>query len=218
MRCGITDACIFALVFGAVGLAPAPARAQVNPFSSFNKLVSTNGFAPIVYDRDMRRVVSFRENLYRYPAPGQETHELAFDFYLGLRAGGASSWLTDTPLGEAGYEIGTNLIRTVQESRGIRVTTTFFAPFGLDARAFVVVAELENIGADANDVALFSIHNFHTGAGTNQNTGEHITWNSTLGAYVESSAVAGAPHGVLLAKPITAATHHMASPSNPYPA
>src|SRR5205814_1612628 len=88
------------------------------------------------------------------------------------------------------------------------VTSNGFAPFGLDARVLVLVAELENIGRDATDVALFSIHNFHTGGGANQTAGEHITWDGSLGAYLESSAGIDAPHGVLVAKPITAAAHH----------
>src|SRR5437870_5934804 len=183
-----------AIAMALVGLA------QVNPFTSFRKLTTSNGFAPAVYDQDMRRIVSFRENLYRYPAPGQETRELAFDLYFGLRVGGQSVWLTGTPLAEAGYENGTNLIRIVQNEHGIRLTTTYFAPFGLQARAFIAVVELENTGPDTSDVALFSLHNFHVGGGASQNTGEHIAWSRALGAYLESSASSGAPHGVLVAK------------------
>ncbi len=190
------------------------AAAQVAPYTSFRKLVSANGWSPIVYDLETRRLVSFREHLYRYPAPGEETRELAYDMYLGLRINGTSAWLTGTALDSAAYETGTGLIRTVQTERGVRVTTTYVAPFGLAKHAFLVVAELENTGADASDVALFTIHNFHTGGGANQTQGEHIEWNAALGAYLESSS---AWSGVLLAKPLAPATHHTASPANPYP-
>jgi GH15 family glucan-1,4-alpha-glucosidase len=203
-------------IAGAIALALVGV-AQVNPFASFRELTSSNGFAPIVYDAQARKIVSFRENLYRFPAPGQQTRELAFDLYLGLRVNGQGAWLKDVPLTAASYEVGTNLIRTVQEDRGIRVTTTYFAPFDLPARAFVLVARLENVGADASDVALFSLHNFHTGGGPNQTSAERIVWDADLGAYLESSMSAGAPAGVLIAKPLTPATHHTASPANPYP-
>lgn len=200
-------------------LAPAGAGAApmgpVAPFSSFHRLAAANGFAPIVYDASSRRLVSFRENMYRYPAPGLETRDLAFDCYLGLGVGGASGWLTDTPLDEVGYEVGTGLIRTVQTARGLRVTTTYTAPFGLDARAFLVVAELENTGPDVSRVSLFTLHNFHTGGGSSQTAAERIRWHG--GAYLESSDAPDAPRGTLVVRPLGPVTHHTASPANPFP-
>ncbi|MCK6545027.1 MYXO-CTERM sorting domain-containing protein [Myxococcota bacterium] len=192
------------------------AMAQAVPYTSFRKLVTSNGFAPAVYDLESRRIVSFREHLYRTPTSTTQTRELAYDVYLGLRVDGASRWLTDVPLDEAGYEPGTGLIRTVQSERGIRVTTTWTSPFLLDAPALVVVAELENVGADTRDVALFSLHNFHVGGGSGTQN-ERVRWDAALGAYLESSTLSSAPRGVLVAKPLTPATRHTASPDNPYP-
>jgi len=195
----------------------APAFGQATPYTSHRKLTSTNGYAPMVFDLEQRRVTSFREHMYRFPSPGVETKELAFDLYLGLDAGGTSAWLTETALESAGYEVGTNLIRTVQERSGVRVTTTYAAPWGLDARAMLVVAEVEATGAAVPGAALFSLHNFHLGGGADGTDAEQITWDSNLGAYLESSSAGDSAQGVLVAKPLTAASKHTATPSNPYP-
>ena len=205
------------VVAGLIALFPAELLAQATPYTSYRKLSSANGFAPIVFDLERRRVVSFRENMYRFPEPGAETRELAFDLYLGLAAGGGSGWLTERPLLEAGYEVGTGLIRTVQEADGLRVTTTYTAPWGLRERAMLVVAEVEPIAGDVSNAALFSLHNFHVGGGPDATGDERIVWTPALGAYVESSAAIDAAQGVLVAKPLTPATRHTASPANPYP-
>jgi hypothetical protein len=198
-------------------LLPKGVLAQAAPFTSFRRLVTSNGFAPAVIDLEARRLTIFRENLYRYPAPGVETRNLAFDLYLGLRASGQSAWLTSSRIDEAGYERGTNLIRTVQRRGSLRVTTTYFAPMDLAARALVVVAEIRNEGPDLSDVALFSIHNFHLGGGADRTEGEQIRWDPSARGYVESSAAPGAAAGALLIQPFTPATHHTASPENPFP-
>ncbi len=175
-------------------------------------MVTSNGYAPAVIDLETRRLTTFRENLYRYPAPGRETRNLAYDLYLGLRVAGQSRWLTEVAFDEAGYETGTNLIRTVQRDRGVRVTTTYVAPMTLDARALLVTAEVSNEGPDTTDVAIFSIHNFLVGGGAGRNENERIVWDAALGAYLES----GTSGGVLIAKPLGTAKH-AATPSNPFP-
>ncbi len=207
-----------ALRVGAICLAllGAPAYAQTAPSASFRKLVSSNGFAPVVYDVEARRAVSFREHLYRYPRAGLETRELLYDLYLGLRTGSSSRWMTDVRIDQAGYVPGTGLIRTEQRVGGLLLSTTYFSPFELEFPAFVAIGRLENTGADTTDVALFSIHNFHLGGGADRARGESIRWDAQLGAYIESSAVADAAQGGLLIAPLGVATHHQASPMNPY--
>lgn len=183
--------------------------AQAQPFTSFRKLPSANGWAPIVVDLETRRLTIFRENMYRYPSPGLETRNLAYDLYLGLRASGQSRWLTDVRLDEAGYEPGTNLVRTVQRQGGVRVTTTYFAPFDLPARAFVVIAEL-TAERDVDDVALFSLHNFHLGGGSDHTTQERIAWDGR--ALIER----GSGPGAAVFLPLGSAVHYTASPANPF--
>lgn len=197
----------------AVISAETSANAQAQPFTSFRRLVTANGFAPAVIDLEARRLTILRENMYRYPAPGIETRNLAYDLYLGLRAAGQSRWLTDVRLDEAGYETGTNLIRTVQRDSGLRVTTHYVAPMSLEARALLIVAEVVNEGPDTSDVALFSIHNFHLGSGPDRTTGERVRWDASFGAYLET----GAGSGTLIIKPLTPASRHTASPNNPFP-
>ncbi len=199
-----------------LALLGAPAYAQTAPSASFRKLVSSNGFAPVVYDVEARRAVSFREHLYRYPRAGLETRELLYDLYLGLRTGSSSRWMTDVRIDQAGYVPGTGLIRTEQRVGGLLLSTTYFSPFELEFPAFVAIGRLENTGADTTDVALFSIHNFHLGGGADRARGESIRWDAQLGAYIESSAVADAAQGGLLIAPLGVATHHQASPMNPY--
>lgn len=199
-----------------LSLLSAPVSAQTAPAASFRKLVSSNGFAPVVFDVEARRAVSFREHLYRYPRAGQETRELLYDLYLGLRTGNSSRWMTDVRIDQAGYLPGTGLIRTEQRVGGLLLSTTYFSPFELEYPAFVAIGRLENTAADATDVALFSIHNFHLGGGPDGTRGESITWDATLGAYLESSALTDAAQGGLLIAPLVSATRHQASPMNPY--
>lgn len=206
---GVWAAVIFSLLC-------APASAQTAPAASFRKLVSSNGYAPVVFDVEARRAVSFREHLYRYPRAGLETRELLYDLYLGLRTGNTSRWMTDVRIDQAGYVPGTGLIRTEQRVGGLLLSTTYFSPFELEFPAFVAIGRLENTGAEASDVALFSIHNFHLGGGADGTRGESIRWDAQLGAYIESSALADAAQGGLLIVPLGGATHHQASPMNPY--
>lgn len=185
------------------------AHAQARPFASYRRLTSANGWAPLVYDVESRRVTVFRENMYRFPAPGQETRDLAYDLYLGLRAGGRGGWLSEVALDEVGYEPGTNLVRTVQRSEGLRVTTTYYAPYDLPARAFVVVAEVV-AERDVTDATLYSLHNFHLGSGPDATVGERIGRRGA--ALVET----GVGPGALVILPLTPAAHATASPENPY--
>ena len=197
-------------------LAAALLATQVAPFRSLDRLTSSNGYAPIVYDLPQRRIVSFRENMYRFPEPGVQTRDLAFDLYLGLRVAGQSRWLTEVALDEAGYEVGTGLIRTVQTVGDLRVTTHYVAPFGIDLRAMLVTATVENVGAAVQDVAVFSLHNFHVGAGNDATDSERIVWDAARGAYVESSAATGSASGTLVIKPISAIDGRTAGSANPY--
>ncbi len=209
---------LIALVAIGVGvtMTTGDAGAQAVPRPTWRKLVSSNGYAPVVFDLEARRINGFRENLYRYPGPGQETRELAYDLYLGLRAEGQSRWMTEVAVDEAGYELGTGIIRTVQRVGGLRLTTRYFAPFTLDARAFVVVAELENLGAEVRDVALFTLHNFHVGGGPDGHAEERIVWDPSLSAYVERSSHPDAARGALVVKPLSAPDGRTAGNDNPF--
>ncbi|MFO0723910.1 MAG: hypothetical protein U1E65_09020 [Myxococcota bacterium] len=206
----------WAAVLIACALPSPPSEAQIPPSASFRKLVSSNGFSPLVFDVEARRANSFREHVFRYPQAGAETRELLYDFYFGLRSQGVSRWMTAVPIASASYLANSGIIEVVQDLGAQRLTSSYAAPFGLSMSAFVAIAELENSGAQDNDVALFSLHNFHTGGGPSGTQGESIQWDATLGAYVESSALGDAAAGGILIAPIGGLDHHQASPMNPY--
>ncbi|NOY94514.1 MAG: hypothetical protein GXP55_25335 [Deltaproteobacteria bacterium] len=163
------------LAFAVLALCASSGSAQVVPHRSFSRLVTGNGHMMASYDRESRRVDTFLEHAYRFASPrpsadlcfgADETRDLAFDSYFGVRVGGAGSWLTDAPLDDAGYEVGTNIIHTlahVGPSRGLAVRTYTFAPTGVEEAALVRVIEVENVSSSPLDVSLYSLFNFHLG-------------------------------------------------------
>src|SRR6185437_15876850 len=93
---------IAALVF--LGAVPALA-APIMPMRSFNRLVSSNGFAAVSYDRTRQRIDTFLEHPYRFHAPNNpaatdlcysadDSRNLAYDTYFGWRATASSGAAT----------------------------------------------------------------------------------------------------------------------------
>ena len=163
---------------GVIGLMGLPtAGAQVDPHRSFHRLVSSNGHAVVSYDRQTRRIDTFLEHPYRFVEPrnmpedlcyeADESRDLAYDLYFGVRHGAAGTWLPEAALDDAGYEVGTNIIRTEQHvgaSRGLRVVTHSWLPTTLEKPVLVMVAEVTNETSSAQDVSLYALFNMRLGA------------------------------------------------------
>ncbi len=178
------------------------ALAQPTAERSFERLITGNGHFVASYDRSSRRIDTFLEHPYRFATPrddppdlcrtADESRDLAFDAYFGVRGGGAGEWLGDAPLDEAGYLPGTNVIRAVQHTgpdRSLRAETWYFAPTELDEPALVMVAEIENVGASAIDTSVYALMNFHLGAASGGREpsadGEEASWDAARSALYE---------------------------------
>ncbi len=197
------------------GVAALVALASVAPHASWSKLPTSNGFAAAVYDVAHARVTSLREHLYARRDAATPTRELMYDFYFGLRAGGANAWLGESPVDAAGWDDdvdGAGVVRVVQHQGDLRATQYFFAPFQVDAPALVAVVSVTNTGAaPAADAALFALANLHVGGGAGGTQGESIVW--TNGAFEERGEGARL---VLLRALGAPPWHHATTPVNPY--
>ncbi len=199
------------LITAALGavLAPRPAHA-IDPVPSFKYLVTGNGFGFQVYDVEANSIRQFLERPYRYlranPAnpdgEGIVRRDLAFDTYFGVRAGAQTAWLATRDPSEVGYVEQTNMIRSVVTIGTVRTESFFFAPFGYDGNAMIMLLRAENTGGAAQDVSAFAIHNFKLGSAPNPDEpgadGETISYDATSGTATET----GPGGGVMLYAPI----------------
>src|SRR5690349_2664981 len=118
MGCSPPRAGRIAGLLGLVVLSVSPRAAAEE--RSFHRLVTANGHTAVSFDRARSRFDTFLEHPYRYFAPrtdpadhcaeADESRDLAFDFYFGVRDGAAGTWLSDVPVDAGGYVPGTGIL------------------------------------------------------------------------------------------------------------
>lgn len=166
---------------------------------SFNRIVTGNGHAIASWNRETARMDTFMEHAYRFNAPREdredlcfeadESRDLAFDSYFGVRAGSTGTWLADLPVVSAEHEQGTNIIHVVQRSGDLLLETRYAMPFGLEQPALVMSLTITNEGGDAVDVSPYALFNFRLGnadGGREPNAeGEGVSWDETRQTFYE---------------------------------
>lgn len=186
---------------------------------SFYSLPSANGHGVVVVDLLRRRVADLFEHPYRNFDEGETTRDVLWDSYLGLRAPGVNTWLSEVPLVEAGYLQESGIARFRQRVGDLEVESFYYAPFELSRPALVMVGRVTNRGAQPVNASLYTLHNFHLGNVSAADpahpdaAGERVLFWADRGAYVESG-----PAGVVVHRPLSAPSHRGATPDNPYPA
>jgi hypothetical protein len=140
---------------------------------SFGRLVTGNGHAAVSFNRDTARVDTFLEHAYRFHEPrdapenlcfsADESRDLAYDTYFGVRIGSAGTWLADVPVDEAAYEPGTNIIRVVQHLGSLRAESRYVMPFGVESPVLLMGLTIQNDGPAAADVTPYALFNFRLG-------------------------------------------------------
>ena len=211
------------------------AGAEVPVKTTLRYLPASNGHGAALLDLKSARVTHFREHLFATEEPlldaaGKElwsgnqplavpTRDLLFDAYFGLRRSGKQAWLTGDPVdlqksGYANYTAGalggTAVARMVQTRGPIVLTELLFCPAGLDHPGFVMALSVKNTGASAEPgVSVFSLHNFHLGFGRPGARAE-IGENGETATFQGDLSERGFA-GVVVARALTPASHHMGS-------
>jgi len=152
-------------------LLPASASA-LDPVPSFRFLVSGNGHGFQVFDVNKNAIVQYLERPYRFMRPnpsnpdaeGVVRRNLVFDTYFGVRAGGTSMWLGNKTADQVGYVEQTNVIRSQVMVGSVRTESYFFAPYGFEGNAMVMLLRVTNDGGSAVTVDGFSLANYHMGS------------------------------------------------------
>lgn len=204
----------------AAALALWTTAAAAQPHHSWDKMTTTNGYGAATYDLAGRRLDAFVEHLYKYPTPdvaGTQTRDFLYDSYFGVRVGTEATWLTEVPIEEAGYVVGTGVMRVVQRWRGLRLEQHFWAPWGHPGPALAMTIRAVNDGSSPSGaVSLFAIHNVHAGGGRPETgtDGERIVWDATDGSYAET----GPSGAAFVYRPLGPPSRHACSPNNPWPA
>ena len=135
---------------------------------SWQSLTTGNGHGFQVFDTSANKIVTFLDHPYRYVGPpsgdpksdGPSRRNLAYDFFFGVRGGGAAGWLNaPSSAGDPEYLEDSNIIRVPATLGGVNAESFFFAPFGYEGNA--VVALLKAPGATDG----FALFNFHMGGG-----------------------------------------------------
>jgi len=184
----------------------APSARAVDPHRSFERLVTGNGFTVASFDASRRRIDSFLEHPYRFfaprgPAPGfcyaaDESRDLAYDAYFGVRSGAASTargeWLPELALDDAAMDAGTGIIVAEQHAgagRALRAVTHAFAPMGYAGPALVFALSLTNESDAPVTASPYALLNFHLGdaAGRHEPTerAEQVAWDDARGVFYE---------------------------------
>jgi glycosidase/GH15 family glucan-1,4-alpha-glucosidase len=213
-------------------LAPLAVAHAVDPHRSFERLVSGNGHVVVSFDRATRRIDTFLEHPYRFFAPrapsadlcyaADESRDLAYDAYFGVRSGTGGSaggergeWLSELALDDAATEPGTGIIVAQQHAgldRALRATTYAFTPMGYDGPALVLALELVNV-SDAPVVASpYVLLNFRLGdaAGAHEPSAdaEQVAYDSARGVFYEYS---DASRGTMAYVPLGTLAHSTVS-------
>lgn len=173
-----------------VGLAPARPADALEPIASFKYLVTGNGFGFQVYDVDANAITQYLERPYRFlranpsnpDGDGLVRRNLAFDTYFGVKVGSQAAWLGSRDPGEVGYVDQTNIIRSLVTIAGVKTETFYYAPFGYDGNAMVMLLRVENTSGAAQAVTAHAIHNFKLGSAPNPDSpdanGESIAFDA----------------------------------------
>jgi GH15 family glucan-1,4-alpha-glucosidase len=221
------------LLLSAFLLASASAEA-VMPVRSFDRLITSNGFAAASYSRAAKRIDTFLEHPYRFAQPNNpavtnlcftadESRNLAFDTYYGVRTGDATAqtgvWLPELALDEAGYLPGTGIIHTTQHAGtapGLQVETWNFMPMAIADPVLVQVLRVTNNSAAPVSVAPYALFNFHLGVANGgrspDSNGENAVWDATRHAFYEWGP--RPPHGTMAYVAITPEAHRTVSGGN----
>lgn len=186
-----------------VSLAPARPADALEPVASFKYLVTGNGFGFQVYDVDANAITQYLERPYRYlranpsnpDGEGIVRRNLVFDTYFGLRVGTQGAWLGTRDPSEVGYVDQTNMVRSVVTIAGVRTETFFYAPFGYDGNAMVMLLRAENTSGSPQTVNAYSIHNFKLGSAPNPDVpganGEAIAFDAATMTATETGPGGG---------------------------
>lgn len=204
---------LFGLCAWAAGAVAVSARAEVVPHRSAGFLPSSNGIATVAYDAKAFKLVQFLEHPYRYPAPGLESRDFLYDMLLGVRAGGAGTWLDAVAPAKIEYVPGTGIVHTVRTSSGLTLDEYHFTPIGLAENAVVTALKVTRTGG-TGAIDAYALMNYHLGAGAPEpsSSNEGMAWAPSRDAFYEWGA-----SGVAMGHAsIATSTHHGASPNNPY--
>ena len=149
------------------------------------------------------------------------------DAYFGLQARGQSQWLNSAPadLDATGYDSsparpdlagGTPIIRVEQTPAGMELATRtrVFAPWGLDAKSFVMLLEVQNLGSAATgQVRAYALVNPNLGFGRPGPRSEIGAEFETVTTQADGSLLEQGFAGLVLSQPLLPATRTTHSPA-----
>lgn len=177
------------------------------PHQSFMEIPSSNGFSSVHYSfyEGDHKIAAFYPHIYKqFDAWTEETPNLMFDSYFGVRSASAT-WMNTVNESSVSYLNGTGIIKVDQDITGadnFSTTTWIFSPFEIDQSAYVMLFE---ISGEAPPMAAFSLHNLHLGDGDNR------TSNETISKYRNGWIEYGPGDSyVVYYRPISAADGHLA--------
>ena len=166
-------------------------------------LPTGNGHGFQIFDRNQGKITTFLEHPYRYlspsgrrtpgdrETPGVDRRDLAYDIYFGARVNGAAQWFEG--LREVEYEAESQIIHGVSRSGGVRFDHYFFAPFGLEANAMVMLVRAEPESGGEVELDLFAKANLKLGQGRPEpgDQGEQVQLLAAEGYAVETGPGGG---------------------------
>lgn len=157
-------------------LLASPAFAALPAVQPLGTRVTSNGFAAVAVREPEAKVADFLPHLYAHASPAATTPDLLYDAYFGLRVGqGKPTWGNTLPHPQklqAGNDAqfgsleATGIVHDLRILDGVTLDTLTFAPMGLAAPGYVLLAKVKNPQAVPVTVDVALLLNHHVGAGT----------------------------------------------------
>ncbi|MBI5527455.1 MAG: hypothetical protein HY897_14065 [Deltaproteobacteria bacterium] len=175
----------------------------MNPTSknSWRVLPSANGFGAMLFDGDPARakLTTYYPHIYRRFAEGaEETPNLAYDMYFGVRADGANVWLNNVPVRSMRYLPGTGIVEVSREHAGLAVTEYYYMTMLTASPVAVAGIRLKNTtGGPVPGVSTFALGNFRVGTGAEHTKDEKADYDPAFSGFFERNAYLASYYNVV---------------------
>jgi len=182
-----------------------PADVGVNPVSknSWHVLPSANGFGALLFDGDAQKakITAYYPHIYRrFSENAEETPNLAYDVYFGIRANGANVWLNTVPVSAVRYLPGTGIVEVSRAHAGISVTEYCFMTMRSEFPLAIAGIRLKNSsGGQILGVSTFALGNFRVGTGADHTKDEKADYDPVFSGFFERNAYLASYYNIVFA-------------------
>ncbi len=181
---------------------------------AYFEMTVSNGHAVGVYDAQDGKLTELWDHPYAAYSPEEQSADLLFDAFYGVRVGDEGTWLTDVAVQSAEYQPGTGVVRAVRTLGDLRIEEYIFSSFTWGGNGVAHLLRVENTGVRATGpLSVYALNNFHMRQGIDPDPRreESVRWDGAV-----LTEFAPGTDRYVHTIPFPAPTHYGATPDNPY--